>query len=271
MRIEKKRYSRGYHVAWSGSKPSTENFNMPHCVSAKEGSQQPCITKNNTDLTTSNVDNKPVEGRSPICTSKEVDIAPHKKVSTAACEKSFGVAKRRVQAQVGSPQLPVQFEGTAGMDGSKRKSNDRGFLFFTALIGTAIAIPMSRLFRTRSKISFWARSNKYKTWAGIVLARILTGGAGFVAGLSLHENDIHLTDVSFYTLMSAFAVLFFTHPFRKVKEGFFRFTYYKQKLYALLLTMLGVSMLVVAGNKYTAYTTVNPYVAKVVHCVDRRQ
>ena len=143
---------------------------------------------------------------------------------------------------------------------------------FMALAGLFAALTLSLFipFIPKSKkIAFWAMENRKTTRAIIFTGQNMAGLAGMFLGKVMFGHGIIATAPSTYALAGITSAVALLYPYRKVKNGLFRHTYAKQKVFDLLISLCFVTMFANIGNRATADDNFSKPASAVIHSFDK--
>ena len=143
------------------------------------------------------------------------------------------------------------------------KGSDRLFLLLSGAFIAAFTMAFKPCISHTKKIGYWALNNRKVARGLHFVAHCGLAGCGYYLGQRCYDAGLISSDVTTYSLASAATVIAALYPHRKTKTGFFKNTYFKQKMFSMLMVLTGLLMFVNIGNRKSAGNLSFPLVNKV--------
>lgn len=138
---------------------------------------------------------------------------------------------------------------TAPSDAQQHNRRDNNWLLWISGIFIGGFATLFRFFIPHTKaLGYWALNNRKAARGMHFLAHCGVAASGYYLGKQLYYAGISGSGTTLYSLAGFASMVSLLYPVRKVKHGIFRNTYFKQKMYALLMTASGLMLFVTAGN-----------------------
>jgi len=234
LRIEKRRYMKGYYVASHSDKKSTT-------AKITDGIK-PINTLAALSKSDSAVVQTPEQNIASIAKAQPTKKEAQNKISLSVVNKKESYFSEKVKK---TAAITVSKEKT-----SKNKKNNGLYLLFA--IGSLFGFSFWSLSKYKSgmlhKMKFWAFKNKYKSLSIIILAKAYSIIAAFWVGVKLFELDFNFSHYTMHLLIAGAVITAFFEIFRKrTRENIFNF--FKNKLPSVFLSIIGVFLCITLGNK----------------------
>jgi hypothetical protein len=234
FRIEKRRYMKGYYVATHSDRKSP-SAKIPDYIN-------PINTTSIFSENDSSSIQTPVQ---IIVSNTKTQSSKKEKEKTTSLSvtktKENGFSKKVTQEDV----LAVINNKT-----SKNKKQNGLFLLFaiSGLFGFSFWSLSKHKSGTLHKMKFWAFNNKFKGFSIIVLAKAYSIITAFWIGVKLFELNFSFPSYTMNFLFCSLALVLAFNALRKrTTENIFNF--FKNKLPAVFLSIIGVLLCVTLGNK----------------------
>lgn len=138
---------------------------------------------------------------------------------------------------------------TAPSDAQQHNRRDNNWLLWISGIFIGGFAALFRFFIPHTKaLGYWALNNRKAARGMHFLAHCGVAASGYYLGEQLYHAGISGSGTTLYSLAGFASMVSLLYPVRKVKHGIFRNTYFKQKMYALLMAASGLMLFVTAGN-----------------------
>lgn len=252
--LEKRRYMKGYHVSFNS------NSNRSVKKDSEAGKKHFSDNLNNRlESPAQYASEYPVPAATSDLTASADDQIYHFRVNPEA-RNVF--EKKNVKSVQNTVKVPVEKpdENLSIIKESSGKKSESGNALaklsgLLLLVGSVLFAPLVPRFRQQG---YWAVNNRYLTRGILFALQSLIAVLGFSAGFLLAKSGYQTDSATVYGLTGLASALMLTYPHRKIKRGFFKNSYAKQKWFAFLLSMTGLMLFAQLGNSFSTKETSFP-------------
>lgn len=240
LRIEKRKYMKGYYVDYNrASKKTNQSF---------EKNEKNTIA----------LDSNQQSGGElfAIGTKEDIEI-PVSSSSKQSSKKSIQIPAKVSIKKIGEDAIAKS--QTKQQTTKQKKSNKTLSYWLIAIAAGVMGVGISKTYHSKksgmNKLKSWSVKNKRKAFALSILSRTLLMIIGFATGVKLFEMDYLFPQYTMQIGIAAYAVGLLIYLFRKsTYERFFSFL--KAQLHSLVLAVTSFVMFATIGN-FTANENAN--------------
>jgi hypothetical protein len=134
-------------------------------------------------------------------------------------------------------------------DQNQETASDLSLLAAVGGLASLLVVMNRKKLRSPGALAFWASRNPVKARIAIAAARFGIGGSGFFIGWQMHEYGIVTTGLSSGVLLGLASACVIAHPSKAARGALFNSSYFRHKLFSLLIGVFGLGAMVTGGNK----------------------
>jgi len=244
LQIEKRRYLPGYYVSLTGN-------NSKGVRSLKGKTVKPLTTPSIKSATCVEIPNTLTKNQL-IANSKsdEKAIIANKIEPTTDAARSI---KCNSNKSKNNPAVKKSNSLNVNLPSHKEKQHSTDDILFLTLSGLFIAgfAAAFKPFVSKTRVlGYWALNNRKVSRGLHFVAHCGLAASGFYLGQQIYDAGFASSEVTTYTLSGLVAIITAFYPKRKVKSGIFKNTYFKQKMFSMLMVASGLMLFINIGNQF---------------------
>ncbi|KAA3631335.1 MAG: hypothetical protein DWQ02_16565 [Bacteroidetes bacterium] len=105
------------------------------------------------------------------------------------------------------------------------------------------------------KLSLWAKNNPVKSRIVIGLAHVFGGINAIFLGLVLYITEFGYSPWLMFSIANLFFLAFFFYPQRRFSKGWFKYSYFRQKLHDFTLVVSGILAFALMCNNFLSLSS----------------